>query len=158
MKMLIAICATCLLLATPSFGQDAPVLVSDNDLQLIRSDLQASRSTIIANTMQFTEQESTAFWPIYRDYTRDQQRIGDKLVQLVKEYAQNYDTLTDTQAKDMTQRLINIQDETLNLKEDYWKQFESALGAKRAAKFYQVDHRLSIFINLQLTDQIPLIP
>jgi hypothetical protein len=33
-----------------------------------------------------------------------------------------------------------------------------ALGAKRAAKFYQVDNRLSLMIDVQLTDNIPLIP
>jgi hypothetical protein len=32
-----------------------------------------------------------------------------------------------------------------------------ALGAKRAAKFYQVDNRLSMIVNLQLTAAIPLI-
>ncbi len=157
MKLLIALGIACLQLATPSFGQDSPQLVSDTDIQLMRSDVQASKNNIIANTMQFSEEESKAFWPIYRDYTRDQQLLGDKVLQMVREYVQNYDTLTDSQAKDLTQRLINVQDEALNLKEDYWKQFEQALGAKRAAKFYQVEHRLSLFVNLQLTDQIPLI-
>jgi len=33
----------------------------------------------------------------------------------------------------------------------------NALGAKRAAKFYQVDNRLTMIINLQLTAGIPLI-
>jgi hypothetical protein len=33
-----------------------------------------------------------------------------------------------------------------------------ALGAKRAAKFYQVDNRLGLIVNLQLTALIPLIP
>jgi hypothetical protein len=33
-----------------------------------------------------------------------------------------------------------------------------ALGAKRAAKFYQVDNRLSLMVNLQLAAAIPLIP
>jgi hypothetical protein len=32
------------------------------------------------------------------------------------------------------------------------------LGAKRAAKFYQVDNRLSLIINLQLAAAVPLIP
>jgi hypothetical protein len=32
-----------------------------------------------------------------------------------------------------------------------------ALGAKRAAKFYQVDNRLTLIINVQLTAAIPLI-
>jgi hypothetical protein len=58
----------------------------------------------------------------------------------------------------MVQRMINIEDETLNLREDYWPKFMKALGAKRAAKFYQVDNRISLIINLQLTSFIPLIP
>ena len=58
----------------------------------------------------------------------------------------------------MVQRMINIEDKTLNLREDYWPKFMKALGAKRAAKYYQVDNRLTLLINLQLSENIPLIP
>jgi hypothetical protein len=105
-----------------------------------------------------TDAESVAFWPVYRSYTHDQQVIGDDLVQLLKDFAKNYDTMDDANAEDMMQRLINIQDKTLNLKEDYWPRFQKALGAKRAAKFYQVDNRLALMVNLQLASSIPLIP
>ena len=107
--------------------------------------------------MQFTDAESAAFWPVYRDYARDQQLIADQRVQLIKDYAQNYDSMDDAKAKDMVQRMINIEDKTLNLREDYWPKFMKALGAKRAAKFYQVDNRLSLIVTLQLTAAIPLI-
>jgi hypothetical protein len=66
--------------------------------------------------------------------------------------------MDDNKAKDMVQRMINIEDRTLNLREDYWPKFVKALGAKRAAKFYQVDNRITLIINLQLADNIPLIP
>jgi hypothetical protein len=108
--------------------------------------------------MQFTDTESVAFWPVYRDYAYGQQVIGDERVQLIKDYALNYDSMDDAKAKDMVQRMINIEDETLNLREDYWPKFMKALGAKRAAKFYQVDNRLTLIINLQLSENIPLIP
>jgi hypothetical protein len=128
------------------------------DIQLLRSDVQAGKNQVIADTMQFTDAESAAFWPVYRDYVRDQQEIGDDRVQLVKDYAKNYDSMDDAKAKDMVQRMINIEDKTLNLREDYWPKFMKALKAKRAAKFYQVDNRLTLIINLQLTSEIPLIP
>ena len=131
--------------------------LSDTDIQLLRSDVQADKNRIIADTMQFTDAESTAFWPVYRDYARDQQVIGDDRVRLIKDYLQNYEGLDDNKAKDMMQRMINIEDRTLNLREDYWLKFMKALGAKRAAKFYQVDNRLTLLINVQLTDNIPLI-
>jgi len=51
--------------------------------------------------MAFTDQESAAFWPIYRDYARDQQIIGDDRVQLIKDYAKNYDNVDDAKAKGM---------------------------------------------------------
>ena len=161
MRMLMAICAAVALLCVSASAQtgDASVKpLSDTDIQLLRSDVQADKNKIIADTMQFTDTESTAFWPVYRDYARDQQVIGDDRVRLIKDYLQNYDSLDDNKAKDMVQRMINIEDRTLNLREDYWPKFMKALGAKRAAKFYQVDNRLTLLINVQLADNIPLIP
>jgi hypothetical protein len=164
MKIVIGACAVCILLAltVPTApAQTAEVTatpLTDTDIQLMRSDLQATKNTVIADTMRFTDTESTAFWPVYRDYVRDQQKIADERVQVIKDYAQNFDSMTDDKARDMVQRMINVEDQTLNLREDYWPKFMKALGAKRAAKFYQVDNRITLMINLQLASQIPLIP
>jgi hypothetical protein len=54
--------------------------------------------------------------------------------------------------------MFAIEDETQTLRKEYFPRFEKALGAKRAAKFYQVDNRLSQMINLQLASEVPLIP
>jgi hypothetical protein len=164
MKIVIAACAVCVLLALTvpmAPAQTAEVTatpLTDTDIQLMRSDLQATKNTVIADTMKFTDTESTAFWPVYRDYVRDQQKIADERVQVIKDYAQNFDSMTDDKARDMVQRMINVEDQTLNLREDYWPKFMKALGAKRAAKFYQVDNRITLMVNLQLASVIPLIP
>jgi hypothetical protein len=161
MRMLLLICTSLALLSAVTSAQTAEgtaKLLTDSDIQLMRSDVQADKNEIIAHTMQFTDTESVAFWPVYRDYAYGQQVIGDERVQLIKDYALNYDSMDDAKAKDMVQRMINIEDETLNLREDYWPKFMKALGAKRAAKFYQVDNRLTLIINLQLSENIPLIP
>lgn len=161
MRMLMAICALFALLTVVAPAQTAETStkpLTDSDIQLVRSDVQAGKNKIIADTMQFTDAESKAFWPIYREYSLDQQAIGDERVQLIKDYALNYDSMDDPKAKDMVQRMLNIEDKTLNLREDYWPDFMKALGAKRAAKLYQVDNRLSLIVNLQLSAGIPLIP
>lgn len=160
MRPFIAVFVMCGWLASVTLAQTSDVSaqpLTDSDIQLLRSDIQSAKNDIIAHTMQFTDAESTAFWPLYRDYARDQQVIGDKRVQLIKDYAQSYDTLDDAKAKDLVQRMINVERETLKLREAYWPRFEKALGAKRAAKFYQVDNRLSLLLNTQLSSQIPLI-
>jgi len=155
------ICAALALLATAAAAQQAQVVVTpltDTDIQLLRSDVQSAKNQIIADTMQFNNSESTVFWPIYRNYAHDQQEIGDDRVQLIKDYAKNYDSMDDAKAKDLVQRMIDVEDRTLTLRKDYWLKFMKALGTKRAAKFYQVDNRLSLIINVQLTTAIPLIP
>ncbi len=162
MRTLLSICASLVLSSAALFAQASPATttakpLSDSDVQLLRSDVQAGKNEIITATMQFTDAESTAFWPIYRDYARDQQVIGDQRLALIKDYAANYDTLDDSKAGDMVQRMNSIDAKNLNLRESYWPKFMKALGAKRAAKFVQVDNRLSLIINLQLTAAIPLI-
>ena len=131
--------------------------LTDADIQLLRSDIQGDKNDIITHAMRFTDPESTAFWPIYRDYARDQQKVGDERVQLIKDYAQRYDTIDDAAAKNMVQRLLNIDAKLGNLRQEYWPKFEKALGAKRAAKFYQLDSRLSLLVNLQLVSEIPML-
>jgi hypothetical protein len=161
MRMFLAICCALVLLSAAVSAQTAQVsakALTDTDILLLRSDVLVGKIQIITDTMQFTDAESAAFWPVYQDYANAQLSIGDERVQLIKDYAQNYDTMDDTKARDMVQRMINIEDKTLNLREDYWPKFMKALGAKRAAKFYQVDNRLSLIINLQLSANIPLIP
>jgi uncharacterized membrane protein len=161
MRALLTVCALFAVLSVVASAQTAEVTakpLSDSDIQLMRSDIQASKNEVITATMKFSDAESAAFWPVYRDYTRDQQLIGDERIKLIRDYVANYDTMDDNNSKDMVQRMINIEDKTLNLREDYWPKFMKALGAKRAAKFYQVDNRLSLILNLQLTSAIPLIP
>jgi hypothetical protein len=161
MKMLTTLCILCAMFIPSGLAQTTDVKaqpITDTDIQLLRSNLQVEKNHIIAHTMRFTDAESAAFWSLYRDYSRDQQEIGDARVKLIKDYAKNYDSMDDAKARDMTQRLLDIDARFTKLREDYWPRFEKALGAKRATKFYQVDNRLSMMINLQLASEIPLIP
>ena len=160
MKTLLALCAACALFIPQTTAQTADVSakpLTDADIQLLRSDVQATKNDIITHTMKFTDAESAAFWPVYRDYARDQQVIGDQRVNLIKDYAQNYDAMDNAKAKGLAQQLIEIDQKYAKLRADYWPKFEKAVGAKRAAKFYQVDNRITLMINLKLASEIPLI-
>ena len=161
MRKMIQLFVVCTLLISLTTAQTVEVKakpLTDTDIQLLRSDLQSAKNDVIAHTMQFTDAESTAFWPVYRDYARDQQTIGDSLYQVIKDYAQNYGSMTDASAGNLTQRFMDTQSKLGALRESYWPKFEKALGAKRAAKFYQVDNRLSLMVNLQLASEVPLVP
>jgi hypothetical protein len=59
-----------------------------------------------AAVLRTADAESTAFWPVYQDYARDQLVIGSGRV-LIKDYAKNYDSLDD-KAKDMVHQCAAV--------------------------------------------------
>ena len=132
--------------------------LTDSDIQLLRQDIQSIKDSAIKDTMEFTPEEAAAFWPIYREYAKEQQSISAKRLNLLTDYAQNLDRMSNATAKGLTEKSFDIERETLALRQKYYPQFEKALGGKRAAKFYQVDNRLTLMMNLQLAAEVPLIP
>lgn len=132
--------------------------LTEDDIKLLRQDVQSIKEDVIRDTMQFSTTEGSAFWPVYRQYADEQRGIAEKRFSIIMEYVKSLDTMTDTQADDLTRRMLQVEDETQSLRKKYLPKFESALGAKRAAKFYQVDNRLTMIVNVQLASEIPLIP
>ncbi len=132
--------------------------LTDDDIKLIRQDIQSAKDDIIKDTMQFNEAEGTAFWPVYKEYAGEQRVLAEKRLGVILDYAKAADALTNSDASALTQRLFQVEDETQALRKKYFPKFEGALGAKRAAKFYQVDNRLTMILNVQLASEIPLIP
>ena len=150
-----------LLIAASAIAQTVQVQakpLSDNDIKLLREDVQAVKDEVIRHTMQFTDAESAAFWPVYREYSQEQHVIAGKRFSIITEYAQNLDKMEDEKASSLTKRFFQIEDEAQALRRKYFPKFEKTLGAKRAAKFYQVDNRLTMIMNIQLASEIPLIP
>lgn len=142
-------------------AQDVQITVkplSDSDIQLIRQDIQDAKDDVIKNTMEFSQTEETAFWPVYKEYAAEQHKLAQKRFAIIMEYARTIDTMTDANASNLTQRMMQVEDEALALRKGYFPKFEAALGAKRAAKFYQVDNRLTMIQNVQIASQVPLLP
>src|SRR5258706_14245624 len=86
----------------PSAAYAAEELTIDQQVQMIRSLSEAQRTATVAANVVLTEEEGTKFWPLYRDYRNDVAKINDKLIALLKDYADNYEAMTDAKAKTYT--------------------------------------------------------
>jgi hypothetical protein len=129
----------------------------DQDIKMLRSDVQASRKTITAENMNLSADEATKFWPIYDQYAAEVAKIGDARVALIKDYATNYDTMTDEQANAFIQRAAAIDQQFTDTRTKYVPMFKNAISAKKTALWYQIDRRLDLLINLQLAANIPVV-
>ncbi|MCZ6754272.1 MAG: hypothetical protein O7E49_03065 [Gemmatimonadetes bacterium] len=141
------------LVAMPSMVQAQ----QDAYVELLRSDVKTQRVAIITEVMQFSDSASAVFWPIYRDYEFEATKIGDDMLALIKDYAANYDSLSDEMAKDLAKRSLKIGDDRLKLRKKYFKRVEKALGSVTAAKFLQIENQIALLIDLQIAQSLPLI-
>src|ERR1700755_2797038 len=64
-------------------------------IQLLRTDIQQSRAEIVGKVMELDATEANTFWPIYKDFQKDLEKIGDQTVSLITEYSKNYDQMTE---------------------------------------------------------------
>jgi Spy/CpxP family protein refolding chaperone len=134
-----------------------PTTVSDKDIEMLRQDLRDQRKQLVALNLPLTADEATKFWPIFDQYRKDAIKPNDQRWEVIKAYASNYDTMTDAQAQDYMKRANAVDEELLALRMRYVPKFETAISPKKTALLYQIDRRIDLLINLQLSSEIPMV-
>jgi hypothetical protein len=129
----------------------------DSDIQILRSDLRADKTKVMADQLQLSDTEGKAFWPIYNDYDHELSKLNDERVALLKEYVQSYDTMTDQQVQSLADRSFALQKKRIDLRQKYFKKITKAVSPKTAARFVQVEDRVDMLVNLQLASNVPIV-
>jgi hypothetical protein len=144
------------LLSVPHAQAAAPS--PDDTINLARSTLQADRQAVITEALQLTDTESKAFWPLYQEYRAEMDKVGDGLLNLVREYAASYPNVPDDRAKQMLKEFNDLEKKLVNARTSYLKKFAKVLPAPKNLRFAQVETRLDLALRLQLAAEIPLVP
>jgi hypothetical protein len=130
---------------------------ADESIRLFRKDVRSLKKQIISANLELTEGEAQQFWPIYDRYTAEMGKIEDRKFELLKEYARNYDTITDAQADAYIKGRAAVEESILQLRLKYLPIFRRVLSGKSSALFTQIDWRLGLVVDLQLASQLPMI-
>jgi len=139
-------------------GTDAqPNNVRDQDIEMLRADLRSQRKQVTALNLPLSADEATKFWPIFDQYRREAIKPNDERWALIKDYADNYNTMTDAQAQDYIKRSTAVDEQLLDLRMKYVPLMERVISPKKAALWYQIDRRIDLLINLQLSAVIPMV-
>jgi hypothetical protein len=141
-----------LMITSVTFAQDV-----DSFIELLRSDLKTEKKAIITEGMDFTEQEASAFWPEYRNYEFDLEKLGDARVVLIKDYAENFEKMTDDKAAELIDKAFDFREERLKLEKKYFKKFSKILTPVKAAKWVQLENQIMLMIDLQISAELPLV-
>ena len=128
----------------------------DQQMALTHRQIDSMKRQAIAANVTLTDTEATKFWPVYEQYSAELKKITYTKNALIKEYAEEYGSLTDEQADSLIRRWLDSDIATFELRRKYLPIFRKVLPGKVTATFFQVEHRIDAMIDLQLTAQLPL--
>jgi hypothetical protein len=127
----------------------------DSVIEVARADMRADRAKIISTAMEFSDKDAAAFWPVYRQYERERSALDDRRVAVIKEYSEKYSTLSDADAKTMAERMFDYDLRLAALKKTYFKKFNKVLPAYTVTKFFQLDRRVDLLMDLKVEYSLP---
>lgn len=152
----LALLVVCLTLAIAIAAQEKPA----NNMQILAEKVKADKKLVVAENMGLTEFEAKAFWPVYEAYQKDLNQLNGSLYHLVEMYADyyNHNTLTDANAKELTDRAIALETAELDLKKSYLPRLYAVLPATKVARYIQIESKIRAYVKLEIAANVPLAP
>ena len=127
----------------------------DSTIALVRANMQADRTALITTGMNFNDKDGAAFWPIYEQYDHERSMLDDRRAAVIKQYTQKYPNLTDAEAKAMAEQMLECDYRLAALKKKYYKKFNKVLPALTVTKFFQLEHRVDLMMDMQVESSLP---
>jgi len=157
-KLILAVVALIGALATITSAQSNsnigdPAL--DAYIDSIRADLRSDKIEVITAAMQFNDKDRAAFWPVYKKYEAEESKLNDERIQLIKAYSETWAKLTDVEARDLAQKSLDLESRRADLRKRYFVNFNKVLPGVVVAKFFQLEYRLNLLVDLKIASELP---
>ena len=126
-------------------------------IEIARQDIRSGKMGMIASAMDLTPEQQEKFWPLYRQYADEQEKLLDNRIAMLQDFVGNFDTMSDEAANSIAEQSFAIQRARTDRRERYFKKMSEILGPVLAARFIQVDSQISTLMDFELMRSTPLI-
>ena len=127
-----------------------------DQIELMLAQIRTNRQAIVTENLDLTAAESDVFWPLYRQFQNDRATMVDRTMKMLTEFRDNFDVLSEEQAKALVDEYFKIQKEELRLNEKYLREFRKILSQKKTLRYFQIENKLDAIIDYDLSQVIPL--
>jgi hypothetical protein len=151
----VLICAVCVLGAAAQAQMPSGPAPSQKQLDVAAA--RAQRKAIIGANMMLTDSEATQFWPLYDEYEAKMDKIDDRHLKELKDYAAGYEKLTDAQATGKLDEVMSIAQARIDVQKQYIPKFRAVLSGIKTTRFFQMDNKLNAIRQCALAQLVPLV-
>ncbi len=143
--------ALLVLVSFPSFAQQ-----ERDAIEVLRAQIQSNRQALVAENLGLTSEESARFWPVYREFQAERNKLVDRRVELLIRFRDNFDSLTDEQAKQLLGDYLKLADDRNKLLRKYARIFAKVLPQKKVLRYFQIENKIDTIIDFDLSKVVPL--
>jgi len=127
------------------------------ELRELQGEILEDRKAIVEENLALTAEEAKAFWPVYGDYRKAREVLGERSANLIEAYAEHYDSMDEGKAEALLAEWLAIERDETALREGYAAKVGTVLPARKTVRFFQIESKLDAIMRLDVTLRIPLV-
>jgi hypothetical protein len=127
------------------------------EIDYIQSVFGMEKKALVADFMNLDASKSDAFWKLYDEYETQRKELGKKRVDLMEQYANNYNGMSAEVADKWMADVIKLSGSTDKLLVTYYKKIKKVTDPVTALKFYHVESYILNSIRQAIASEIPFV-
>jgi hypothetical protein len=131
------------------------------NMEILKEKIKADKKLVVATNMNLSDAEAKNFWPLYDGYQKELEQINQRLIAMIKGYADAYNAgkgeISDDQAKKLITEALAIEEPEMKLRQSYAGKLGKVLPATKVARYLQIEGKIRAIVKFELAAQIPLV-
>ena len=138
-------------------GLFGKIYAQEDEIQQVQKEWGKDKKELVRTGMDLTAADSIKFWPVYNRYEKERQKLGRERILILQDYADHYLDITNAKADELINRIFKNDAALSKLQQTYYKSVKTALNAKQAAKFLQIESYINSVLKSLIQEEIPII-
>jgi hypothetical protein len=127
------------------------------EVDLMQAAFGMDKKAVVADFVKPTDAQKDAFWKLYDEYETQRKALGKERIELLKQYADQYLTMTPVQADAWTKKVIELQKKTDGLIVTYYGKIKTISDGLVATQFFQIEAYILSAIRMQILQNVPFL-
>jgi len=136
---------------------EPPRFVDSEQFDLIWSAVQRDKKLLLSQSIALTNQENSAFWPIYGAFQEELKKTALTYFNLLGEYAVKYNALSDEDAGSMLNAYLDMEAERIALKKSYVDKFGKILPPRKMLRYFQLENKIETSLKYEFAQNVQVV-
>jgi hypothetical protein len=125
------------------------------EVELYQAAFGMDKKAVVAEFVKVDAAQKDAFWKLYDQYETERKELGKKRIDLLNQYADNFNKLNNEFADKWVTDVIDLGKKTDALLVNYYGKVKKATNPVVALQFWQIESYILSVIRFSILDEIP---